>query len=209
MTGILCRKKRLAACFFIMLLGLGWVFRVPFHSSVSAQQPTGSVPTVTGTAAGMIVAVNLDINVVNVYAGPSSYLYPSVGVLLKGQEVPAFGISEDGDWIQVYYPGVSESVAWIYGPYVNIKRTGPLPVLRSPATPTPLSTPTLNPTLEAAFIAPVTPTRLPTFTPPAPLIIATFLPDQSAVNRVPVGLLIFGLGFIGAFGTLISFLRGQ
>ncbi|MCL4275878.1 MAG: hypothetical protein KJZ77_18550 [Anaerolineales bacterium] len=204
-------EKRLRLTLFVvlMLAGFGIAFRPSNRLAVHAQQPTGSVPTVTGTAAGMIVAVNLDINIVNVYAGPSSYLYPTVGVLLKGQEVPAFGISEDGNWIQIYYPGVPDSVAWIYGPYVNIKRQGPLPVLRSPATPTPLSTPTLNPTLEAAFIPPVTPTRLPTFTPPAPLIIATFLPDQSAVNRVPAGLIIFGLGFIGALGTLISFLRGR
>lgn len=203
------KKLRLTLFVVLMLAGFGIAFRPSSRLTVHAQQPTGSVPTVTGTAAGMIVAVNLDINIVNVYAGPSSYLYPTVGVLLKGQEVPAFGISEDGNWIQIYYPGVPDSVAWIYGPYVNIKRQGPLPVLRSPATPTPLSTPTLNPTLEAAFIPPVTPTRLPTFTPPAPLIIATFLPDQSAVNRVPVGLIIFGLGFIGALGTLISFLRGR
>lgn len=203
------KKLRLMLFVVLMLAGFGIAFRPSSRMAVHAQQPTGSVPTVTGTAAGMIVAVNLDINIVNVYAGPSSYLYPTVGVLLKGQEVPAFGISEDGNWIQIYYPGVPDSVAWIYGPYVNIKRQGPLPVLRSPATPTPLSTPTLNPTLEAAFIPPVTPTRLPTFTPPAPLIIATFLPDQSAVNRVPAGLIIFGLGFIGALGTLISFLRGR
>lgn len=192
-----------------MSIGLGMALVSPAQTMVSAQQPTGSIPTVTGTASGMIVAINLDIDVVNVYAGPSSYLYPTVGVLLKGQEVPAFGISEDGDWIQVYYPGVPDSVAWVYGPYVNIKRNGRLPVLRSPATPTPASTPTLDPTLAAAFIAPVTPTRLPTFTPPAPLIISTFLPDPSAVNRVPMGLLIFGLGFIGGFGALISFLRGR
>lgn len=203
------KKLRLTLFVVLMLAGFGIAFHPSSRMAVHAQQPTGSVPTVTGTAAGMIVAVNLDINIVNVYAGPSSYLYPTVGVLLKGQEVPAFGISEDGNWIQIYYPGVPDSVAWIYGPYVNIKRQGPLPVLRSPATPTPLSTPTLNPTLEAAFIPPVTPTRLPTFTPPAPLIIATFLPDQSAVNRVPAGLIIFGLGFIGALGTLISFLRGR
>lgn len=203
------KRLRLTLFVVLMLAGFGIAFRPSNRLAVHAQQPTGSVPTVTGTAAGMIVAVNLDINIVNVYAGPSSYLYPTVGVLLKGQEVPAFGISEDGNWIQIYYPGVPDAVAWIYGPYVNIKRQGPLPVLRSPATPTPLSTPTLNPTLEAAFIPPVTPTRLPTFTPPAPLIIATFLPDQSAVNRVPAGLIIFGLGFIGALGTLISFLRGR
>jgi len=196
---------------FIVLItaGLGAAIYSPFQSFAHAQQPTGSIPTVTGTPAGMIVAVNLDIDIVNVYSGPSSYLYPAVGVLLKGQELPAYGISEDQNWIQVYYPGVSGSVAWVYGPYVTIIRNGRLPRLESPPTPTPASTPTINPTLAAAFIAPVTVTRLPTFTPPAPLIIATFLDDESIANRVPMGLLIFGLGFIGAFGTLISFLRGR
>ncbi len=101
------------------------------------------------------------------------------------------------------------AVAWVYGPYVTIKKTGELPVLEAPPTPTPISTPTIDPTLVAAFVTPVAPTRLPTFTQPPPLIIATFVDDASSTNRVPLGLLIFGLGFIGGFGVLISFLRGQ
>ena len=39
------------------------------------------------------------------------------------------GHSEDGNWIQIYYPGVLNSVAWVYAPYVSIKKTGNLPVL--------------------------------------------------------------------------------
>lgn len=202
----------LGKCLFAFLLIMGAVmalFIMPAPESVIAQQPTGSVPTVTGTATGMIVRVNLDLDIVNVYSGPSSYLYPSVGVLLLGQEVPALGISEDGDWIQVYYPGVPNSVAWVYGPYVTIIKTGRLPEIPAPDTPTPLSTPTIDPTLAAAFIDPVTPTRLPTFTPPSDFVIPTFLPEVDTANRVPVGLFIIALGFIGAFGTLISFLRGR
>lgn len=197
---------------FILLMLVAGILAIDPHVQIpaQAQQPTGSVPTVTGTPSGMIVAVNLDINITNVYSGPSSYLYPSVGVLLKGQRVPALGISEDGNWIQVFYPGVPNSVAWVYGPYVSIVERGPLPVIPAPPTPTPASTPTINPTLEAAFVTAVTATRLPTFTPPPPLIIANYTDEQSSVNRgVPAGLLIFGLGFIGAFGALISYLRGQ
>ena len=186
----------------------GFIFS-PNELIVSAQQPTGSIPTVTGTPAGMIVSVNLDIETVEVYSGPSSYLYPAVGVLLKGQEIPALGISKDENYIQVYYPGVPGSVAWVYGPYVTIIRNGSLPRVDAPPTPTPASTPTIDPTLAAAFIAPVTATRLPTYTAPAPLVIATFIDDSTNVNRVPVGLLILGLGFIGGFGTLLSFLRGR
>ncbi|MBL8102309.1 MAG: hypothetical protein JNM02_07255 [Anaerolineales bacterium] len=193
----------------LIFVGLAGFFYSPVSLSAHAQQPTGSIATVTGTPSGMIVAVNLDIDTVSVYSGPSSYLYPAIGILLKGQEVPAFGISEDGDWIQVNYPGVTDSVAWVYGPYVTIKKTGRLPVLEPPATPTPASTPTIDPTLVAAFVTPVVPTRLPTFTQPAPLVVATFVDDVSITNRVPLGLLIFGLGFIGGFGALISFLRGQ
>lgn len=201
--------RRLTVLLIMAYLGAWLVFRSPARSSVIAQQPTGSVPTVTGTETGMIVRVNFDIETVNVYSGPSSYLYPSVGVLLKGQEVPAYGISEDEDWIQVYYPGVPDSVAWIYGPYVTIIKTGRLPRIPAPNTPAPLSTPTIDPTLAAAFIDPVTPTRLPTFTPPPELVVPTFLPNADPANRVPAGLLIIGLGFIGAFGALISFLRGR
>lgn len=196
---------------FIMLIAAGSAagFYFPLQSSVQAQQPTGSIPTVTGTPSGMIVAVNFDIETVNVYSGPSSYLYPAVGVLLKGQEVPAYGISEDENWIQIYYPGVPGSVAWIYGPYVRIAQNGRLPEVESPPTPTPASTPEIDSTLAAAFITPITPVHLPTFTPPAPLVIATFLADSSTVDRVPMGLLILGLGFIGAFGILISYLRAR
>ena len=125
--------------------------------------------------------------------------------------MPAYGISEDGNWVQIYYPGVPDSVAWVYAPYVKIVKTGELPELDTPPTPTAASTPIvdIDPTLVAAFVSPVAPTRLPTFTAPAPLAIATFVNDKSNATRVPMGLLIFGLGFIGALGTLISFLRGR
>lgn len=206
---MMLKKIRLVAFAWLLILAAALAFPPRIQFPVHAQQPTGSVPTVTGTPSGMIVFVNLDINVVNVYAGPSSYLYPPVGVLLKGQRVPAFGISEDGNWIQVFYPGVPNSVAWVYGPYVSIVERGPLPVLSAPPTPTLVSTPTINPTLEAAFVTPVTPTRLPTFTPPPPLVLPNFADVETGVSRVPMGLLILALGFIGAFGTLISFLRGR
>lgn len=201
--------KHLVLAMIILSAGISSMFSDSAQGIVVAQQPTGSVPTVTGTATGMIVRVNQDLEIVNVYSGPSSYLYPSIGVLLLGQEAPALGISEDGNWIQVYYPGVPESVAWVYGPYVTIIKTGRLPEIPAPSTPTPLSTPTIDPTLAAAFIDPVTPTRLPTFTPPPELIVPTFLPNFETSNRIPMGLFIIGLGFIGAFGTLISFLRGR
>lgn len=197
-------------CIVVLIAGAIFVaLFAPARSAVLAQQPTGSVPTVTGTPVGVIVGVYLDLENVKVYSGPSIYEYPPIGVLLAGQEAPAYGISEDGNWLKIYYPGVPDSVAWVYAPYVTIKKIGDLPVMPAPPTPTPASTPTINPTLAAAFIAPETPTRLPTFTAPAPLAIATFDEKPAGSGRIPIGLLIFGFGFIGALGALISFLRGR
>lgn len=201
---------KLILCFIFIFTGFGFFFYIPVEFDASAQQPTGNIPTVTGTPAGAIVQVLIDKNneIVPVYAGPNSFLYPQVGVILIGQELPAYGVSQDREWIQIYYPGISESVAWVYGPYVRFLKIGDLPVLPAPATPTLASTPTINPTLEAAFISQVTPTRLPTFTPAPEIIVATFLPEEE-VNRVPTGLLILVLGVIGGFGVLISFLQGR
>jgi hypothetical protein len=206
-------RKIIFFVFFIicMLGGMVLTFYSPLQSPALAQQPTGSVPTVTGTPSGAIVSLYLDRAQEDVYSGPSSYLYPRIGVLVAGQEMPAYGISEDGNWVQIYYPGVPDSVAWVYAAYVKIIKIGQLPKLDTPPTPTQAATPVvnINPTLFAAYVTPVISTRLPTFTAPAPLVVATFVDDTSAANRVPMGLLIFGLSFIGALGALISFLRGR
>ena len=209
LRNILFDRVKLVALIAIVFWMCALVAYMPSQSSVEAQQPTGSIPTVTGTPLGVVVGVYLDLEQIKVYSGPSTYLYPAVGVLLAGQEAPAFGISEDGNWIQIYYPGVPGSVAWVYAPYVSIKKNGNLPELSAPATPTPASTPTINPTLQAAFIPQVTSTRLPTFTPPAPLVISSFNQTDSNTDNIPMGLLIFGFGFLGALGVLISFLQGR
>jgi uncharacterized protein YraI len=200
----------------VTLLGIGVAafaiiaLAVPTQKVVNAQQPTGSVPTVTGTVSGPVVTVYADLVQIDVYAGPSTYLYPAVGILLAGQSAPALGRGTDSDWIQVFYPGVPGSIAWVYAPYVRISPGARLKTIEAPPTPTPFSTPTIDPTLAAAFIAPETPTRLPTYTPPAQIIIPTFVDEQGdQTNRIPAGLLIISLGFIGGMGVLISFLRGR
>jgi len=202
---------------WLKLISLGFVsvtlavvaVYLPSQYVVNAQQPTGSVPTVTGTISGPVVTVYADLQQIEVYAGPSTYLYPAIGVLLAGQSAPALGRGSDPDWIQVFYPGVPGSRAWVYAPYVRISPGARLQTVEAPPTPTPFSTPTIDPTLAAAFIAPETPTRLPTFTPPAQIVIPTFTEENDQSNRIPIGLLIFSLGFIGALGVFISFLRGR
>jgi len=191
----------------LILLGLFG----PYQPLAQAQQPTGSVPTVTGTPSGPTVKVDSSLDTIYVYAGPGSFDYPAIGVLLANEVAPAYGRARDRlDWIQIYYPGVPGSKGWVYGLYVKLSPGALLPILDVPPTPTPASTPTINPTLEAAFLGEVTPTRLPTFTPPPPLDVPSFAnPVATEDPGVPAGLLILSLGLFGFFGAVISYLRGR
>jgi len=183
----------------------------PNKPPVLAQQPTGSIATVTGTPEGPVVKVDQSIPVIRVYAGPSSFDYPSIGVLLGNETAPAIGRARDReDWIQIRYSGVPGSTGWVYGMYVSLSPGAFLPLVDIPATPTPFATPTINPTLEAAFIGQQTPTRLPTFTPPPPLDLPSFNEAPSpSITSIPTGLLILSLGLFGFFGAVISYLRGR
>ncbi len=193
---------------FILVALLGLTLTAPGQTVALAQQPTGSVPTVTGTPQGAFVIVNSDQAQINVRGGPSTYLYPPVGVLMAGQQVSAVGRSPGGDWIQIIYPGVDGAVGWVYAPLVKLSPGANLPIVEPPPTPTPVSTPTIDPTLQAAFITPEAATRMPTYTAPAPLVVPSFVDESATSSGIPMGLLIFGLGFIGALGVLISFVRG-
>ena len=191
----------------VVLLG----FSSPGHTIVLAQQPTGSVPTVTGTPSGPTITVDPSLDTIKVYAGPSSFDYPAIGVLLANESAPALGRARDRlEWIQIYYPGVSGSRGWVYGLYVKLSPGAFLPFIDIPPTPTLISTPTIDPTLEAAFIGQQTPTRLPTFTPPPPLELPSFNePNATDTVGIPAGLLVLSLGLFGFFGAVISYLRGR
>ncbi|MGQ9834066.1 MAG: SH3 domain-containing protein [Candidatus Villigracilaceae bacterium] len=195
------------------LAALGMVllaFGAPIRPVVLAQQPTGSVPTVTSTPIGPFITVSLDQEQINVRAGPNTYMYPAIGVLLAGQSAPAIGRSPGGEWIQILYPGVPGGKGWVYAPLVKISPGANLPIVEPPPTPTPVTTPTIDPTQAAAFVVPATSTRLPTFTAAPPVVIPTFTEtDATAGGGLPMGLLIFGLGFIGVMGAIISALRGR
>ena len=191
----------------VMFLGLF----DPANPPALAQQPTGSIPTVTGTPEGPVITVDQSIPVIHVYAGPGSFDYPSIGVLLGNETAPAIGRAADReDWIQIRYSGVPGSIGWVYGPYVKLSPGTLLTLVDIPSTPTPFATPTLPLTLEAAFIGQQTPTRLPTFTPPPPLDQPSFnqVPNTSTTS-IPAGLLILSLGLFGFLGAVISYLRGR
>jgi len=170
------------------------------------------VPTVTSTATGPTVGVDPSLERVRVYAGPSSIDYPAIGVLLTGVRVPALGRAlGNDDWILIRYPGVPGSQAWVYALYVSLTGAGgqELPRIPIPPTPTPAVTPTIDPTLAAAFIPAQEATRLPTFTAAPPLAVPSFDDGTGAASRIPVGLLILGFGVVGVIGTMVSFLRGR
>lgn len=193
----------------ILIVGLVTKRITPVMAGALLQQPTVDIPTVTSTSSGPMAVVNSDYDQINVRAGPSGQDYPIVGVLVAGQKVPALGRSGGGDWVQIVYPGVETGVAWVYAYLVTVE--GNLPIVEPPPTPTPRVTPTIDPTLAAQFIIEIPPTRLPTFTPPPPLIIPAFTqpPDVQGTGGVPMGFIIAGMGVVGLFGLIISLLRGR
>lgn len=176
------------------------------YAKANDQIPTVAIPTVTSSPSLATIVVTMEQEQINVRAGPDTE-YPIVGVLIAGQRVPALGRTVGGNWIKIVYPGVPGGTAWVYAPLVTVE--GSLPLVEPPPTPTPKTTPTVNPTLAAQYLVEIPPTRLPTFTPPQPLVYPTFTISQSATARFPMGLAVVGFGIIGLFGALISFLRGR
>jgi len=199
----------------LLVIGFLWVLLFPSLRHlvvfrVSAQIPTVSIPTVTGSPIGAVVSVRRDADQdsINVRSGPSAK-YDIIGLLIVGQTAPAKGRTPGGDWIQINYPGVPDSSGWVYSPLVEV--SGSIPIVEPPPTPTPKTTPTVDPTLAAQFILEIPPTRLPTYTAPPPLVIPTFAVEEIVTTSVgiPMGVVIIGMAVLGIFGILISFLRGN
>ena len=187
----------------VILLSLTTLATVP-----STLRQAIIVSTVTGTPEGPMIVVP---DQVNVRLGPGTN-YDKVGVLIAGQEVPALGRTPGGLWIQILYPGVPGSIAWVYAPFVVLDTAQQLlPIIEPPPTPTPRMTPTIDPTLAAQFnLGEAPPTRLPTFTPAEPVVQPTFEPEQVEGGRgIPPILAILGLLVVGLFGMVVSFLRGS
>jgi hypothetical protein len=175
-----------------------------------AQIPTGAIPTVTSTPSGAyIIVLESEQGFANLRSGPNTTGYDVVGVLVAGQQAPALGVSAGGDWVQVVYPGVPGGVAWVYAPLVDIQ--GNLSIVEPPPTSTPRTTPTIDPTLASQFLIEIPPTRMPTYTPPPPLVLPTLPAEQPVTQpgRVPMGMVIIVLAAFGFLGLLISFIRGR
>ena len=173
-------------------------------SSAYAITPTPTPSPVRGFATITVkIGENPDINV---RAGPGVE-YAALGKLLAGQEAPALGRSVGGDWVQISYPEAQDGLGWVYTYLVDVN--GELSIVIPPATPTPLVTPTIDPTLAAQFIIEPLPTLLPTFTPPPPLAIPTYEIEDAAedLRGAPGVYLMIGLGALGLLTAILSFVR--
>jgi hypothetical protein len=145
---------------------------------------------------------------INVRNGPSTVLYEIIGNMQPGETAQALGVSPGRDWVQIAYPAGPGGVAWVHTSLISIS-PGNLQIIEPPPTPTPRTTPTIDPTLAAAYIFEPTVTRMPTFTPPPSLEVPKFtaLPAAGAKSGVPIGAFVIGSGALGVLGYLISLLR--
>ncbi len=191
-----------------ILLGLLFLAAAAWTARRASAAPFPQAPTVTSTPGGPSILVP---DQVNVRLGPGTD-YDQVGVLNSGQEAPAIGRSPGGDWIMITYQGVPGNVAWVYSPLVTLLNLGAgvLPIVEPPPTPTPRITPTIDPTLASQFnLGAGLATHLPTFTAPPPPVYPTYEPVTLSRTGIPPLLPIAGLVIIGAFGLLVSILRGR
>jgi hypothetical protein len=181
--------KVLAGIIMLVSLGAGTLLsprQAEAFQDVST--PTGIFVTVTYT------------DPINVRSGPSTILYPIVAQLNPGEVVPALGISPGREWIQITYPG---GTGWVYSSFVSISG-GELRIVEPPPTPTQVVA-TIDPTLAAVFTFQPTVTRLPTFTPPAPLEEIDTTPHVTGPRTVAPGLFIMVLVLLGGLGLTLSF----
>ncbi|HEY9152557.1 MAG TPA: hypothetical protein VIN60_06695 [Anaerolineales bacterium] len=186
---------------------LGLVLVMPNVTSVHAQ--VVSTPTLANSAQPYITNTYTTEPFVNVRAGPSSVYYGDpIGELAIGATAPALAITSGHDWIEISFSSGPNGVGWVYAPFVTL--TGAPPIIEPPPTFTPIAVSTIDPALVATFSLKPTETRLPTFTPPAPLVIPTFSSapvDTSA--HFPFGIVIISLGIVGVLGIVISLVSRQ
>ena len=109
-------NKIIAIIVFAFLFFFAWSSQVSFAFSEDRilQQPTGMLPTVTGTPEGVTATVLLDQpDPLNVRSGPGVF-FDKVGILLPGQKVSVKGRSAGGEWIMIDYPGAPGNYGWVY-----------------------------------------------------------------------------------------------
>jgi len=205
------RKYRWVIGTVIAIMTMVISFMFSTGTNVLAQQPTGSIPTVTGTPKGVTATIRIGITEdrINVRSGPN-VLYPEIGVILLGAEVNVIGKSAGGDWLVIEYPGVPGGKGWVWALYMQLSSTAEPPIIESPPSPEPATTITIDPTMAAQFITTPEATRLPTFTQPAPLVVPTYdITTGQMLGGIPIGLIIVILSVAGVLIGLFSYFQSR
>jgi hypothetical protein len=180
----------------LTVAGLGLTALLSPHRAGAFQEAS----TPSGILATVIYA-----EPINVRSGPSTVFYPIIGQLQPGEVVPALGVSPGREWVQISFAGGVNGIGWIYASFVTISG-GELQIAEPPPTPTPLVSATIDPTLAAAFIVQPTQTRMPTFTPPPPLVeVPQYTDAATSRSSGAAGIFIVILVAIGALGLTASF----
>jgi len=142
---------------------------------------------------------------VNVRGGPSTITFPNpCGSLPVGATAVALGTTPARAWVQIEFPDCPGGVGWVYAEYVML--TGSVREVEAPPTFTPLASATFDPTLVAAFPVEPTVTRLPTFTPPPPLVLPTFTERARPRGDFPTGVAILATALLGGLVLVVSFM---
>jgi hypothetical protein len=201
---VMVRSRIKILVWMTIVVGMvGMLFGGLTQDGAVAQQPTGTVPNTTETPIVGEVLTVVSADGVNVRTGTSTVDFPTIAHLQPGDQVIALGTSPKHEWIQIDFPSAPGGVAWVYSANVS-QPTGTLRIVEPPPTPTPLPIATIDPTLAAQFVTQPTATRLPTFTPPPPLVVPTYEDTAAAHSGVPLALVILSLGAIGLLGVLVS-----
>lgn len=175
---------------------------------VSASSLTVVLAQELTPGSGEVIVTVTNPDQINVRDGPSTVLYDIIGHMQPGDTTRALGISPGSDWIQIEFPSGPGGVGWVYISLISIS-PGNLQIIEPPPTVTPRTTPTIDPTLAAAYVFEPTVTRMPTFTPPPPLEVPQFTeaPTSNSTPEVPLGAFVLGSGILGLLGFLFSSLR--
>jgi hypothetical protein len=176
-------------------------FGLLFNSALAQQ--IGSTPTPTvDTYNSSVTAKNEGANV---RTGPGSFDYPIIGSLQPGETAPAIGRSPAGEWIQIIFEAAPLGNGWVYAANVTLSPEALLPVVEPPPTKMPDVMLTPNATFEAELKTEAPPTRMPTFTDPAPISIPTFQNPSGSIQTQGISSwLILVLGVVGIGIYIIS-----
>lgn len=197
-------ERILIVCVALILMGSRVAGATPLAETL-AQAPTSTPPP---------NRVEVIDEYANIRAGPGAE-YDLVGRMNRGQAGEILGKTVRGQflWVKIVYFGGPDNTGW-----VNIN-TGAVVLIGNvdlvaelPIPPTPTLPPTTVPSINTLF-GTATPDadigRLPTFTPPPPVVRPTLLPAIGAESQggFPPALAIISLFVLGGFGLLVSLIR--